>query len=85
MNGRNIRTIMNVVLHVYCKRKRKCNRKRWRRKIGICEKNTLFFVVRTDKGNWPSINLAYRLGFQRDANFDDFTDKRDIFFFKNLI
>ncbi|KKD22639.1 hypothetical protein XA22_06000 [Staphylococcus cohnii subsp. cohnii] len=46
--------------------------------------NTLSFVIRTDKGNSPSINLAHKLGFQRDANFDDFTDEGDVFFFRNL-
>lgn len=43
--------------------------------------NTLPFVIRTDKDNLPSINLARRLEFKRDINFDDFTYEGDIFFF----
>ncbi|MGY5433257.1 GNAT family N-acetyltransferase [Staphylococcus xylosus] len=46
--------------------------------------NTLPFVIRTDKSNLASINLAYKLEFQKDANFDDFTDEGDVFFFKKL-
>lgn len=46
--------------------------------------NTLPFVIRTDKSNSASINLAHKLEFQRDINFDDFTDGGDVFFFKNL-
>ncbi|KRG10813.1 hypothetical protein ACA31_02340 [Staphylococcus sp. NAM3COL9] len=37
--------------------------------------NTLSFVIRTDKSNLASINSAHKLGFQRDTNFDDFTDE----------
>jgi len=46
--------------------------------------NTLPFVIRTDKDNSASINLAHRLEFKRDVNFDNFTDEGDVFFFKNL-
>ncbi|MCD8822438.1 MULTISPECIES: GNAT family N-acetyltransferase [Staphylococcus] len=46
--------------------------------------NTLPFVIRTDKSNLASINLAHKLGFQKDVNFDNFTDEGDVFFFKNL-
>ncbi|WP_426451166.1 GNAT family N-acetyltransferase (plasmid) [Staphylococcus xylosus] len=46
--------------------------------------NILPFVIRTDKDNSASINLAHRLEFKRDVNFDNFTDEGDVFFFKNL-
>ncbi|WP_432721943.1 GNAT family N-acetyltransferase [Staphylococcus equorum] len=46
--------------------------------------STLTFVIRTDKHNSSSINLAHNLEFQRDVNFDDFTDEGDVFLFKNL-
>lgn len=42
--------------------------------------NTLPFVIRTNKSNSASINSAYKLGFQRDDNCDDFTDEGDVFF-----
>ncbi|MCD8822109.1 hypothetical protein BUZ15_00035 [Staphylococcus gallinarum] len=43
--------------------------------------NTVSFVIRTDKNNTPSINLARSLDFQKDINFDDFIDENDVFFF----
>jgi RimJ/RimL family protein N-acetyltransferase len=46
--------------------------------------NNLPFVIRTDKSNSASINLAHKLGFKRDDNWDGFTDEGDVFFFKNL-
>lgn len=39
------------------------------------------FVIRTNKNNTASINLALRLGFQRDKSFDDFEETEDLFFF----
>lgn len=44
---------------------------------------TMPFVIRTDKNNVPSINLATRLGFYRDPNFDNFEGTNDLFFFNN--
>ncbi|MEJ7218964.1 GNAT family N-acetyltransferase [Staphylococcus gallinarum] len=46
--------------------------------------NTVSFVIRTDKNNTASINLARSLDFQKDINFDDYIDENDVFFFKNL-